>query len=110
MDPKKMRNLKREEKLEVIKSFLEILKNIQINSKPLVRGATQKTIMLNPDISIEEIQKTLNVKDQTKSDFIRQLYVRSGDRILKQLYPDQNILNIPVMSFEQHGESIQLNY
>jgi hypothetical protein len=67
-------------------------------------------ISLNPDISIEEIQKTLKVQDKTRMDFIRQLYIRSGDKILKELFPEDNILNIPVMSFEENGHAVKLNF
>lgn len=106
----KARNLTRAEAKKVILSFIDILKNISINSKPLVINATSRAIATNPQITIEEIQKTLRLNDKSKLDFIRQLYIRSGLKIIKQLFPDDNILNIPVLSFEENGESISLNY
>ena len=104
------RNLRTPEKKEVVLAFLEILKNININSKPLIINSTSRGITTNPNITIDEIQKTLTIKDASKLDFIRQLYIRSGNGIIKQLFPDDNILNIPVVSFTVNGESISLNY
>ena len=109
-DERKFRNLRREETKQVILAFIGIIKNVQINSKPLVVNATSRAIATNPQISIEEIQQTLGVEDKTKLDFIRQLYIRSGDKIIKELFPDENILNIPVLSFEENGASISLSY
>jgi hypothetical protein len=107
---KQARNLNREESKKVIVSFIDILKNISINSKPLVINATTRSISMNPNITIDEIQQTLQIKDSSKLDFIRQLYIRSGNKILKILFPEDNILNIPVLSFEANGEQISLNY
>lgn len=104
------RNLKREETKQVILAFIEIIKNIKINGKPLVINATSRSIATNPQVTIQEIQRTLGLKDKTKLDFIRQLYIRSGNKILLQLFPEENILNIPVLSFEANGESVSLSY
>ena len=109
-DKVKERNLKREEAKKVILAFIEIIKNIKINGKSLAINATSRAIALNPKVDIEEIRRTLGLQDRTKLDFIRQLYIRSGNKIIKQLFPGENILNIPVLSFEANGESIVLNY
>jgi hypothetical protein len=109
-DRPRPRNLKRNEKKEVILSFIEILKNIKINNKPMVINATTRSIATNPQISIDEIQTTLGIKEESKLDFIRQLYIRSGQKILSNLFPDENILNMPVLSFEENGHNIKLNY
>jgi len=106
----KYRNLKPSEKKEVIVAFMKILKNVKINNKQFVINATPKSITTNPQISIEEIRKTFNVHDKTKLDFVRQLYIRSGTQILGSLFPEENILNLPVISFEENGHSITLNY
>jgi hypothetical protein len=106
----KFRNLKPNEKKQVILAFIEIIKNISINGKPFVVNATSKAIATNPQIPMEEIQKTLGVRDKTKLDFIRQLYIRSGNQIINQLFPDENILNLPVLSFESNGAAISLTY
>jgi hypothetical protein len=107
---KKPRNLKKDEKNQVIKAFVEILKNITVNGKPLVINATTKVIATNPDVPIEEIRSTFGVNDKSKVDFIRQLYIRSGNKLLKQLFPEENILNMPVISFEENGNAINLHY
>jgi len=107
---KKPRNLKKEEVKEVIRGFTKILENIQINSKPLVVHSTLQSITTNPQISLEEIQSTFGVKDETKLDFIRQLYIRSATKLLDQLFPDDNILNLPTISFEENGQAILLRY
>jgi len=106
----KPRNLRKEEKKMVIQAFLDIIKNIQINNKPFITNVTTKMISLNPQITVEEIQRTIGVNDKTKLDFIRQLYIRSGSKILKELFPNDNILNIPVLSFEENGQAIKLNF
>jgi len=106
----KYRNLKKEEQKQVISAFMDILKNIQVNNKPLVINATTRAITTNPKITIEEIQRTFNIRDKSKLDFIRQLYIRSGSKILGSLFPNENILNLPVISFEENGHSISLNY
>lgn len=110
MADKQPRNLKRDEKKEVILAFIDILKNIKINSKPLVINATTRSISTNPQVTIDEIKTTLGVKEESKLDFIRQLYIRSGQRILESLFPEENILNMPVLSFEENGHIINLNY
>jgi len=109
-EDKQPRNLKREEKKKVIIAFIDILKNIKINNKPMVINATSRAIATNPQIKMEEIQETLGVKESTKLDFIRQLYIRSGQKILDNLFPEENILNMPVLSFEENGHNIKLNY
>ncbi len=109
-EERKFRNLKKDEAKKVILGFIDIIKNVSINNKPLVLNATSRAISTNPQITIEEIRKTLGVTDKTKLDFVRQLYIRSGDKIIKQLFPDENILNLPVLSFEENGSAITLNY
>jgi hypothetical protein len=106
----KYRNLKKDEQKKVISAFTDILKNIKINHKPLVVNATTKSIAMNPQISMEEMQKTLKINEKTKLDFIRQLYVRSGSKIISQLFPEEHILNLPVISFEENGNLINLNF
>jgi len=106
----KARNLKKPEAKLVILSFIDILKNISINNKNFVMNATSKMIATNPQISIQELQRTLGVNESSKLDFIRQLYIRSGNKILNQLFPEENILNLPVISFKANGESIALYY
>jgi hypothetical protein len=107
---KKFRNLKKDEKQETIKAFIAILKNIEINNKPFIVNSTTKSITTNPQITIEEIQKTLGIYEDTKMDFVRQLYIRSGTTILRQLFPEEDILNMPVLSFEENGHNIKLSY
>jgi len=106
----KARNLKKDEAKQVILSFIDILKNISINNKNFVINATTKAIATNPKITIEELQHTLGIQETSKLDFVRQLYIRSGNKILNQLFPDDNILNLPVISFKANGESIALQY
>ncbi len=106
----KPRNLKSTEKKQVILGFLEILKNIKVNNKLLVVNATTTRINTNPEISIEEIRDAFKVQETTKVDFIRQLYIRSGLKILKELFPDEEILNLPILSFTEEGNSISLNF
>jgi uncharacterized membrane protein len=106
----KYRNLKKDEQKQVIKAFIDLLKNLKINNKAFVINATTKAISTNPQISIDEIQKTYSLRDKTKLDFIRQLYIRSGNKIVKKLFPDEDILNLPVISFEENGNLITLNY
>lgn len=106
----KARNLKSDEKKKVILGFVEILKNIQVNNKPLVVQATSRNINTNPDISIEEIKDVFKVPENSKVDFIRQLYIRSGLKILKEVFPDEEIINIPTLSFTEEGNSISLNF
>ncbi len=104
------RNLRREEIKQVILAFAEIIRNIKINEKPFALNVTSKMIAMNPNITMDELQKTLSIKEKNKLDFIRQLYIRSGNNTLKKLFPDDNILNLPVISFSLNGESISLNY
>jgi len=107
---KKVRNLRKNENKKVIIAFLDYLKRIKINEKPLVLQTTANIINTNPDLSIEEIQQTLAIKDKTKLDFFRQLYIRGGHRVLKELFPDEEILNLPTVSFEETGNVIKMVY
>jgi len=111
MDNKaKARNLKRQEAKQVILAFIDLLKTLSINNKGFVVNANTKAISTNPQITIEELQKTLGITENSKLDFIRQMYIRSGNDIVKNLFPDENILNLPVISFKANGESISLQY
>ncbi len=109
-DLKKVRNLKKEEVRKVIMAFLDSIKNIEINNKKLVVAVGPNSIASNPEMTIEEIRQTLKVQDKTKLDFFRQLYIRSGNQVLKKLFPDEEILNLPTVSFEEHGHNITMAY
>ncbi len=104
------RNLKKAEVLEFVKEFVKITKGIKIHGKPFALSGNSKMIGTNPDLTIEEIQKVLDVNDKSKVDFIRQLYIRGGSSILTKLWPDDNIVNLPTISFEQVGEAINLSF
>jgi hypothetical protein len=107
---KKERNLKREEIEEFMKEFAKIISGIKINGKFFAKSANAKVINTNPDLSIEEIRATLKIEDKSKVEFLRQLYVRGGQSIIKRLFPDENIVNLPTISFMEEGNSIKLNY
>jgi len=104
------RNLKRDEVKQFIIEFVSTVREIRINGKPFANKATSKVIGTNPDLSIEEIQHALGVPDETKVDFLRQLYIRGGSSIIKKIFPDENIVNIPTISFEENGNAINLSY
>ncbi len=104
------RNLKKDEVKEFMKEFAVVVKGIVINGKPFATSANLKTIGTNPDLSIEEIQKVLEVHDKSKVDFLRQLYIRGGHSITNRLFPDEVIVNLPTISFEENGNAINLNY
>ena len=103
---KKPRNLRKQEAKLVVDAFIQILKNIKINGKPFVTASSKNFVTTNPNITIEEIQTTFNVPDETKMEFVRQLYIHSGTKILKKLFPDEEILNLPIVSFEENGATI----
>jgi hypothetical protein len=107
---KKFRNLKKEEIKLVINAFIDFLKDLEINNKKFIINSTPNMLTTNPKISIEEIQNTLKISESSKLDFVRQLYIRSGDKILRKLFPEENILNLPAVSFEENGLSIALRY
>jgi hypothetical protein len=106
----KGRNLKKEEVKKFIIAFTQTVKAISINGKPFATKITPKLIGTNPDLSIEEINKTLNINDSSKVDFVRQLYVRGGSSLLKTIFPDEVIVNLPTVSFVEEGNAIYLNY
>jgi hypothetical protein len=64
----------------------------------------------NPDLTIDEINATLGTNDASKVDFLRQLYIRGGSKIIKKMFPDEVIVNIPTISFEENGNAINLSY
>ncbi len=106
----KGRNLKKEEVKEFVTDFVKILKQITVNGKPLANSVSPKRIALNPDLSIEEMRQVLEVNDQSKLDFVRQLYIRGGQNIINRLFPDENIVNLPTISFTENGHAIELSY
>ncbi len=106
----KGRNLKKKEVQEFIKEFLATVNGITVNGKPFAVSISLKAIGTNPDLSIEEIRKTLDVNDETKVDFLRQLYVRGGSGIISRIFPDENIVNIPTISFSETGNAISISY
>ncbi len=104
------RNLKKEEVNEFIKEFIIVVKGITINGKPFANSISRKGIGLNPELTIEEMQKVLDINDKSKVDFIRQIYVRAGFSVIKRLFPDEVIVNLPTVSFQENGNEISLNY
>ncbi len=108
--PAKGRNMRKDEVKEFIKEFVIVIKGIKINGKPFANTVSPKVIGTNPDLTIEEIRKVLDINDKTKVDFLRQLYVRGGYSIVSKLLPGETIVNLPIISFEENGNAIQLNY
>ncbi len=104
------RNLRKKEVQEFIKAFLATVNGITINGKKFANNVSTKAIGTNPDLSIEEMRKTLNIRDESKVDFLRQLYVRGGSSIISKLFPDENIVNLPTISFEENGNAINISY
>jgi hypothetical protein len=104
------RNLKREEVILFIKEFLKIIQNIKINGKPFALQANIKSIQTNQDLTIEEIRSVLKVSDKDKVEFLNQLYIRGGLNIISRLFPEENIVNIPTIAFEQVGNTIKINF
>ncbi len=104
------RNLRKDEVKEFVKEFIIVVKGIKINGKPFANTISPKTIGTNPDLTIEEIKKVLDVGDQSKVDFLRQLYIRGGQSIINRLFPDEVIVNLPTISFEEIGNAINLSY
>jgi hypothetical protein len=109
-EKKIVRNLKKDETKKVILAFLKNIEPITVNGKKLVLHTSPKSITTNPELSIGEIQQTLGVIDKTKLDFFRQLYVRSANKVIKELFPEDDILNLPIVSFEEHQHIIKLTY
>ncbi len=106
----KGRNMRKEEVQEFIKEFIVVTKGIKINGKPFATSITPKTIGTNPDLTIEEMRRVLDVNDESKVDFLRQIYIRGGQSIINRLFPDENIVNLPTVSFEEVGNAINLSY
>ena len=107
---KKARNLTKDEIKKVVLVYIKMLKNIKINNKPLIVNSRGNSFTSNPEISIEELQEFLKISDKTKLDFFRQMYVKSGYTIIKKLFPNEEIANLPVISFQENGAAITLNY
>ncbi len=106
----KGRNLKKEEVTIFVKEFLATVNGVKINGKPFANSISLKIIGTNPDLTIEEIQKTLKIQDSSKVDFLRQLYIRGGSSIISRLFPDENIVNLPTISFTENGNAIGLSF
>jgi hypothetical protein len=106
----KGRNLKKEEVKDFIIAFTQTVKAITINGKPFANKVTPKVIGTNPDLTVEEINKTLNIDDSSKVDFVRQLYVRGGSSLLRTVFPEEVIVNLPTVSFTEEGNAIYLSY
>lgn len=104
-----MRNLTKNETVECLGHFGKKLRTMQINGKPLITGADEKTIVVNSEISMQEIQQTYGIKENTLVDFIRQLYIRTISSIIKEAVKD-DIANLPTVSFSSNGHTINLNY
>ncbi len=104
------RNMKKAEVQLFVTEFANTIKGIKINGKSFANTANSKVIGTNPDLTIEEIRKVLEVNDQSKVDFLRQLYIRGGQSIINRLFPDENIVNLPTISFEEVGNAINLSY
>ncbi len=104
------RNLKKKEVVEFIKAFVTTVNGITINGKKFANRVSTKAIGTNPDLTIEEIRSTLGVNDANKVDFLRQLYVRGGSSIITKLFPNELIVNLPTISFEERGDAINISY
>ena len=110
MGEKQPRNLKKDEVKKVIESFIKLLQTIDVNDKPFVVSVSKNNIVTNSEIDVQELKQAFNIQEDSKMDFVRQLYINYGPRIIKNLYPDEEILNLPIISFEERGHNIQLRY
>ncbi len=104
------RNMRKEEVNQFVKEFVIVVKGITVNGKPFANSITPRVIGTNPELTIEEMQRVLEIDDKSKVDFLRQIYIRGGQSIVDRLFPDENIINLPTISFEENGNAINLSY
>lgn len=103
------RNLTKDETKEVINAFFNFLKSIKINNKNLILNITQNQLVMNQNINMDEIYENFKIKENNIEDIISKLYLYKMHEIIKELIQD-DILNIPIISFSQSGNIIKVNY
>ena len=103
-----MRNLTSAEQIKAITAFTKSLESISIGTKQLVVASDSKTIAINPELTIDEIQAKTGAKEDLLG-FIRQLYIRTISSVVKKTI-DDDIANLPTVSFTINGNMIMLNY
>jgi len=104
-----MRNLTQPETVVVITAFGKRLQGIRINGKPLVTGSDEKTIVMNKELSLDEIKQQFPVPEDNILAIVRQLYIRLMSSVIQEKIGG-DIANIPTVSFIENNGLIQLNY
>jgi len=104
-----LRNLSKDETIEMIIQFGKNLQSVKINNKQLVTASDAENIFINEKISIDEIKNNYPIQDSNILSFVRQLYFRAMPVIIRERVKDP-IANIPTVSFTINNNVIHMNY
>lgn len=101
-----------EEMPNVIETYVEMLKNIKIQNLNLILKATKDTIIIDPKITLNIINKSLGLNNKTLVDFFYNFYFYNQDEILNKTFKNKYIyIRVPILIFNQTGENrIQFDY
>ena len=100
------RHIEREEMSKIIMEFISILKEVNINGTPLITNTfNNDTIIIDPQLKIEIINKVLNLNESSLFNFIYNIYFYNLNKILEKCFGNYIFLNVPALSFLQTGEN-----
>ncbi len=66
--------------------FIKLLKGLHVNNVMIVNNITQNIIQLNPNVSLEQLSETLGKKLNSKTQFIKELYIYKLDDMINEAY------------------------
>lgn len=100
------RIIQQEEMPQVIKTLINRLSNIQINNISLIfRTFHNDTIIIDPKLTIDVINKSLGINENSLYDFIYNMYFYGLESILEETFGKYIFIQIPPLIFQQTGDN-----
>lgn len=100
------RVIQKEEMPQVVSILINKLKHMTINTVPLIMKTFHNdTIIIDPKLNIEIINKALGLNEATIFDFIYNIYFYGQDSILEEAFGKYIFISVPSLIFTQTGDN-----
>jgi hypothetical protein len=101
-----------EEAPKLIECYIQKLDEIKINNIKLISKVfNNDTILIDPSLNINIINKALGLNEDNLFNFLYNIYFYNQNKFLEKIYGNYLFIQIPTISFLQIGENrFQLDY
>jgi hypothetical protein len=86
---KKLVTIDSKHQVKITGFFLKFINELKVNGVNVVNKTTHDTIVMNPKISLEVLEKVLGKKLESKLEFIKEFYMYKLDTFTNQAYEEQ---------------------